>query len=134
MCRILDGLIISMQCLCRNLAHLSTCIPIPMSVSVQVLHEPKALRVGIQTHRLPLLGINGNQTPFPVVFVKPIGPEIKQLLLSVIFIRIYTYLIVKSIHKLYPMRFKLERWGSPSFFRQLNPVIWFVKTMSLHFV
>ena len=85
MCRILEGLIIPMQCLCRNFAHLSTCIPIPMSVSVYVLHEPKALRVGIQTHRLPLLGINGNQTPFPIVFVKFMRPEIKQLLLSVIF-------------------------------------------------
>ena len=113
-----------------------------MSVSVEVFHEPEALRIGIQTHRLPLLGENRNNTPFPVVLVKFITPEIEQLLLSIIFIRTYTYLALKSMHKqlplsiilffriytylalkstrkLYPMRFRLERWGSSSFFKQL---------------
>ena len=73
----------SIQCLCRNLSNPSACIPV--SVSVEVFHEPEALRIGTQTHRLPLLGKNRNHAPFPVILIELIRPEIKQLPLVMLF-------------------------------------------------
>ena len=126
-----EGLKIPTRCLCRvvptfvNLGNRDNNPNWRWEVSVHVLHEFEALRVGAQTHRTPLPREHRNLPFRAVVCVKPSRPKVKQLL----FVKIILQLISLTVRcsrdlKLYPMRLRLARWGSPTFAKQLYPVLW----------